>query len=192
MRPLSIVILIFSSLIFLINVYRFQNLFLDDAYISYRFAQRLAEAKGLTWNEGGEPVEGFTSLLHIFLVASAIKAGIRPHLASLGIAVTSVLATVVLLVIMLRRQFSFIYPLTAVTLGIYLIDDVTALNATNGLETQLFVFLLCLGYVVALAFLDSPNLKTGLWLGFAVFVSVLGRPEGILYGLALYSVLGAY
>ena len=34
----------------------------DDALISLRYAQRLAEGKGLTWNDG-ERVEGYTNFL---------------------------------------------------------------------------------------------------------------------------------
>ncbi len=192
MQLLSIAILVLSVLVFLVNIYRCQNLFLDDAYITYHYARHLVEGQGLTWNVAGEAVEGYTSLLHILLIAVSMKLGIRPELSSPGIAVGSVLATVGLLLMILRRQFRLIYPGAAVALGIYLVDETTALNSTNGLETQLYVLLLCWGYAAALIFIDSPTLRNALGLGLAVFLSVLGRPEGILCGLSLYMVLGGY
>jgi hypothetical protein len=39
----------------------------DDAYITYRYAQNLAEGHGLVFNPG-ERVEGYTSLLHVLLL----------------------------------------------------------------------------------------------------------------------------
>jgi arabinofuranosyltransferase len=40
----------------------------DDAYISFRYAQRLVAGQGLSWTEG-QPVEGYTDLGWVLLVA---------------------------------------------------------------------------------------------------------------------------
>jgi hypothetical protein len=40
----------------------------DDAYITYRYSQNLAEGNGLVFNQG-ERVEGYSSLLHVVLLA---------------------------------------------------------------------------------------------------------------------------
>jgi arabinofuranosyltransferase len=47
----------------------------DDAYISYRYAQKLVEGHGLVFNVG-ERVEGYTNLLWTLLVAAGIALGV--------------------------------------------------------------------------------------------------------------------
>src|SRR4051794_23380342 len=64
---LTLIILLAASLIYLGNVYRQQNAILDDAYITFHFAEHLANGQGLVWNVGDARVEGFTSLLHVVL-----------------------------------------------------------------------------------------------------------------------------
>lgn len=189
---LNALILMLALLTYLLNTYRLQQLILDDAYITFRFARNLAAGQGFVWNLGGPPVEGFTSILHVMLIATAMRLGMQPEVASLTLAVGSVLATVAIIAIVLRRHFGPIFPATAVILGIYLIDPTTAALSTNGLETQFFVLLLAIGYVVGLAFIEAPTWANACWLSLAVFLSVLGRPEGVVYGTAMYAVLGIY
>ncbi|CAN5570072.1 hypothetical protein BH10CHL1_BH10CHL1_40100 [soil metagenome] len=189
---LTLIILLAASLIYLGNVYRQQNAILDDGYITFHFAEHLAHGQGLVWNVGGERVEGFTSLLHVALLAVAIKAGIDPQPASIAIAIGSVLGTVLLLVQILRQQFGLLYPPAALVIGLYLSDQTTAFHSISGLETHLFVLFLCLSYACALAWLTRPTWFRAIGLALAIFGSILCRPEGLLYGGALYIVLFAY
>ena len=63
---------------FVINVERYFTL-VDDAMISMRYAQHLAQGHGLVWNIGEAPVEGFTNLgwtlymtfLHLFPIPAS-------------------------------------------------------------------------------------------------------------------------
>ncbi len=189
---LTLIILLAASLIYLGNVYRQQNAILDDAYITFHFAEHLANGQGLVWNIGGERVEGFTSLLHVALLAVAIKAGIDPQPASMAIGIGSVLGTILLIVLILQREFGMLYPPAALTIGIYLIDQTTAFHTISGLETHLFVLFLCLSYALALAWLRLPDWPMAIGMALAIFFSLLCRPEGLLYGGALYIVLFAY
>ena len=45
----------------------------DDAYMSFRYAQHLAQGVGLRWNAGEAPVEGYTNLLLVLLVAPFVR-----------------------------------------------------------------------------------------------------------------------
>ncbi|MBI3736128.1 hypothetical protein HY256_06410, partial [Candidatus Sumerlaeota bacterium] len=54
--------------------------FLDDAYISFRYARHLAEGRGLVWNVGDRPIEGFTNLLHTLFAAGLLRAGLAPEI----------------------------------------------------------------------------------------------------------------
>ena len=63
----------------------------DDAMISMRYAQHLAQGHGLTWNIGEAPVEGFTNLgwtlymgfLHLFPIPAS-KISLAVMLTSVG------------------------------------------------------------------------------------------------------------
>ncbi len=47
--------------------------FYDDAFITLRYARHLAEGFGPRWNLAGPAVEGFTSPLHVLLIAFLLK-----------------------------------------------------------------------------------------------------------------------
>lgn len=49
----------------------------DDAFISFRYAQRLVAGHGLTWN-AGEAVEGYTNFAWVLVMALPHAAGIDP------------------------------------------------------------------------------------------------------------------
>jgi arabinofuranosyltransferase len=49
----------------------------DDAFVTLRYAQNLAEGAGLTWNPG-ERVEGYTNFLWALLLVVAFRLGIDP------------------------------------------------------------------------------------------------------------------
>lgn len=188
----SSIILLLAVLVYLGFTFQWHLRLVDDAFITFRFAQQVASGQGFTWNAGGVPVEGFTSILHVLLLALGIKVGIRPETGSLIIGITSALLTVGLLTAILRRQFGVIPPIGAAVLGLYLVDKTTAVHSTSGLETTLFVALLCLSYFAALRFLEAPGWRVAILMAFPIFLSVLGRPEGVLYGATLYAVLFAY
>ena len=55
---------------------------IDDAFISYRYAQNLAEHGELTWNPGEDPVEGYTGVALPVILAAGMKVGIEPTTSS--------------------------------------------------------------------------------------------------------------
>jgi hypothetical protein len=189
---LSICILLFAASVYFINTYHYHIDRWDDAYITFRFAQHLAEGQGLIWNIGGERVEGFTSLLHVLLLSAGIKIGINPWLGSLIISIVSVLATIGIMLWIVWRQVGYIHPLTVLVIGIYLIDSVTAIHTTSGLETQLFVAMLCACFLFAYLFIESSGWLSAILLGVFIFLSCLCRPEAVIYGLGTYFALAVY
>src|SRR4029077_14243219 len=148
---LSIIILGLGAVLYLANVYQGRLNYWDDAYVTFRYAQHLAHGQGLIWNIGGERSEGFTSFLHVTLLSLGIKMGVRPELWSLLLSITCVFATIALVLRILKRETGALHPFAALIVGIYLVDDITAVHSTSGMETQLFIFLLCAAYSVALA-----------------------------------------
>ena len=57
------------------NAWRYHPFLSDDALISLRYARRLLDGQGLTWTDG-RPVEGYSNLLWILLVAALGRVGV--------------------------------------------------------------------------------------------------------------------
>jgi arabinofuranosyltransferase len=154
----------------------------DDAYISFRYAQNLAEHGQLVFNLG-ERVEGFTNFLWTVILAGGIRLGVSPVVFSrvLGIIFgVATLATVVRLSLRLEGErpsrLHLIAPLGLAAAGTF------ACWCSGGLETQLFTFLCTLGFERLLGEIDQRRgFGSGVWFALAA----LTRPEGaLLFGLA--------
>lgn len=76
-RILAAVSLLLSATLFFVFVRHFFFL-CDDAFISFRYAEHLADGLGLVWNPG-ERVEGYTNFLWVVLMSFAIQAGRSPE-----------------------------------------------------------------------------------------------------------------
>ena len=186
---LGFTLILLSLIAYAGNTYRVYLQRWDDAYITFRFADHLANGQGLVWNIGGDRVEGFTSPLHVLLLAAGTRAGLDPWWSSLWISVTCVLFAAAILLLLVWKQAGTIHPLVAILVGIYLIDPATAIHTTSGLETQLFIAVLFGALLLSVSFISSPRYSVSLGLGAIIFLSVLTRPEAVLYGIGLYVAL---
>ena len=74
----------------------------DDAFITYRYAENLAHHSELTWNVGEEPVEGYTGVALPVLVAAWIKVGGSAVVAGKLIGVGSFFLAALMLALCLR------------------------------------------------------------------------------------------
>jgi hypothetical protein len=59
--------------VLVVHAWTFLPFMADDAFISFRYADRFLEGKGLTWTDG-ERVEGYSNLLWVLLVAGVSAA----------------------------------------------------------------------------------------------------------------------
>lgn len=155
----------------------------DDAYISYRYAKHLVEGVGLVYNPG-EPVEGYTNLLWVLLVAIGIGLGAPPEPVT---AILGLLATVGTALLVTRHARILTgHPLAGALAGVITaIAFPTAVWATAGLETPLFTFLVVLGAIALGGSLGTGTRAT--WIG-AIALGLAGwtRPEG--WGLLLVAI----
>ena len=62
----------------------------DDAYISFRYARNWAEGRGVVFNPGDAPVEGYTNFLWVAWLALWMRLGLAPEPVAMA---SSVLAT---------------------------------------------------------------------------------------------------
>jgi hypothetical protein len=155
----------------------------DDAYISFHYAQNLAEGAGLVFNPG-ERVEGYTNFSWVLVLAAFDLLGLRPHLVATPL---SLLATAALWWVAVafaarhapRGHAGFAAAFVGV--GLALTPSV-AVWSTSGLETRVFELLVLAG-VVRLVFEDgrlsaghTPWPLASLLLGLAC----LTRPDSLL------------
>lgn len=167
-------IIIFSS----IQIYYFSQFFVDDSYISYRYAKNLASGKGLVFNEG-ERVEGFTNFSFTILISIAEILKINPlHFAR------------IISIISLILIYFFLYKFSSFFLNgkIEKLIPVLFLSLSSsffywtmaGLETILFSF-----SILFLSFLELKNNSSFLY-NFAHILTITTRPEGfVVSGLVL-------
>ena len=142
-------------LLVLLTVLAWSNRFLqDDAFISYRYADRLAHGHGLTWNDG-ERIEGYSNFLWVLLLSGAISVGLSPVSTStaLGLCafVISLLYTYKLAEEILRSRTLAIGAV--VLLGT---NYTFSSYATGGLETQCVT---ALGVLIAYCYFDSVTMN---------------------------------
>jgi len=137
---------------------------IDDAFISFRYARHLASGHGLVFNLNEVPVEGYSSLAWVLILAAGALVGIA--LPALSQILGFLLGTGTLLVLA-RRSLLAAAGLVACLPWLY--------HTLNGLETCLMAFL-----VTALTSIppDTPRRRVT---GHAVAaLLVLTRPEGLL------------
>jgi hypothetical protein len=160
----------------------------DDAYISFRYARNLALSGELVFNLG-ERVEGYTNFLWTVLLALGIKLGWGPVSLSRFLGVAFAIATLAVVVRMslrlageARSRWHLLAPLLLAATGAF------ACWSSGGLETQLFTFLVTLGFDLVL----SEVARGSGYASAAAFACAgMTRPEGaLLFALvALFRVV---
>ena len=174
-----------ASAIFLCLAWRFRDHRVDDAFISYRYAQNLAAGHGLVFNPG-ERVEGYTNFSWVVLLALGIKLGIRPE--SLSMVLGVVAASGIIAVISLASARLGLGPETFwVAPALLAVTPALAVWATGGLETTFYAFLLTLGVCRLAEEVEDGNPRIATALIFAL--AALTRPEGALFGGLMSMIL---
>ncbi|MBN2269565.1 MAG: DUF2029 domain-containing protein [Sedimentisphaerales bacterium] len=158
----------------------------DDAYISFRYADRLASGQGLTFNPG-QRVEGFSNPLWTLLIAGAVclTPFSAPEIARFLGVVCSLLTVICAWRILSKDQIDPGARIAnfALFCAMLLSNPGFHVYATAGLEGPLLMFLLTVGVALSLK-------EAGAWrclAGFAFGLASITRPEGLLYGLLWFA-----
>lgn len=175
----------------------------DDSYIAYQYGKNLAQGFGLRFNPSdAQPGEGFSSLLHVFVVALGARFGLDPLLLTRVLSIACIVALPLVLGAPLARctgagWLACAAAAAAVQLFWFALQA-TRYHLHLGMETLLFQFGLALHLAWSLFELDPPRgtasrrpARFALGLGAAALV-VLGRPEGFaLVGITYLCVFTA-
>ena len=180
-RTAELALLLVFSAALLIHIDSFRYT-VDDAFISFRYAENLAGGNGLVFNRG-EPVEGYTNFLWTVLIAGGIRAGIDPVPFSRVAGTAAGLLLLWTAFYFARSRLpggslAFLLPVPIVANGAF------ALWCGAGLETVLFTFLLFLGAALAVGWRgEGEGAFTAAALVFSL--AALTRPEGTLFFVVL-------
>lgn len=168
----------------------------DDALISLRYSQRLLQGHGLTWTAGSPPVEGYSNLLWVLLVAAGGLAGLDLVDAARLFGLLGIASAAAALLYRSRKKavsFAGMLPPLAGMLMIVLAGPAGAW-AAGGLEQPLLAALLAWGLVLAEPLYTQVEHSPGRLLLPGLFFALLAltRPDGILFaGMAVLALFFA-
>lgn len=181
----SILRLLIPVLLFSLGVVHYLPFLSDDALISLRYSNRLADGQGLTWNDG-ERVEGYSNLLWTLTAAGLMKAGFDGIAALRIMGIAFSLAFLALLFTHYRgKPFRAFLPILYASLSAPL-----AIWAVGGLEQPLVLLLVAVS--VPLVWRAHREKTASSWFRASVPLALLTltRPDGILFTVfALMAVL---
>ena len=162
----------------------------DDAFISYRYAENLAHGHGLRWNPGSAPCEGYTNLLYVLLLAGGSALGIEPPTTGSVIGVASTVVTILLIasVFGLRAWWA---PIACAGVLLLLAREELRVHASRGLETPLFGALAVAQSMIAgwLARRPMHSWPGALLLAVLSLLLCLCRPDGALIAATTWLVV---
>jgi hypothetical protein len=157
----------------------------DDAYISFRYADRLASGQGLTFNPD-ERVEGYSNPLWTLLISATVwlTPFVAPDIARFFGLLFTILTVLSIWHLFCRNinAASKDIPNFIVCMALVLSNPGFHVYATAGLEGPLLMFLLTFCATLSLKDKKSSYYLTALAYGLVGIT----RPEGILYGLLWY------
>ena len=160
-------------------LFRWANVY-DDAYIFARYADNLVAGHGLTFNPGGEHVEGYTSFLYVVTLALFRLLGASPitgaNLLNLVLYGMVTLTAGSLLARMGDGRWG-----RASTIACLLIatNQQFGMFARSGMESMLFAFLLLLS--LRLHGLREKSVTGAILSGLVFALTELTRPEGLMF-----------
>ncbi len=192
-RPTAVLV----GLIFLLTLLAWSNRFIqDDAFISFRYAEHLAEGKGLVYNEG-ERVEGYTNFLWTVVIAAGRRLGLEPVAFSYGLGMTCFVLSLVFTYRLSCQVFGQIFGEgTAGLLAVFLLGTNYTFSAyaTGGLETQLQAFL-CVAVasmVFQIAAVPGGSRRQLVALSLLIAAALLTRLDSAAYLFVLLPVVFFY
>jgi len=145
------------------------RIIVDDAFISYRYADHLLSGDGLVFNPS-ERVEGFSNPLWVLLTAVGMLGRLDPVDWTRAMGAAALLGSLIVAVYLARRLIGSAWA--ALGVGLVLAASTAMCGAAmSGLETGLFTLLV----TAALACAAVNRLW---WCSFVIGLAALTRPEG--------------
>jgi len=157
--------------------------FHDDAYITLRYANQWQSGNGPVWNPN-ERVEGYTSFLHLAVLAPLQKIGISPEVSARIVGLCSYLAIWITIVYYsYKTESNQIRRLTKmmILMGTIPTAFITIAWSLGGLETPLYMLLLMAATYLFTTFEHNQSMGKAVTVGLLLGLCTLTRPEAALF-----------
>ncbi len=152
----------------------------DDAYISYRYAQNLAEGNGLVYNPG-ERVEGYSNFLYVLLIAPAFFFTTALGVYYYSVALNTLFATLALILFHQHMRRRLGDEVAAVGALLFALLPAVWVWTAAGLETPLVLLLQIALWVSAERLIDEGETPRRIaLLSVLTVLSVLARADGFI------------
>ena len=157
---------------------------IDDAMISMRYAQHLAQGHGLVWNIGAAPVEGFTNFGWVLVMALVHLFPFSPALISLVVMLIAAAILLVDIFVIFQIVASLdpsarFAPLIAATVTAFYFP--LAFWTLRGLEVGALTLTLSLALLFTLRSLQpAPKPASVFWLTLSLGISLLLRMDALI------------
>ena len=153
---------------------RYPGWVVDDAFILFRYAENLVDHGELNWNVGENPVEGYTGIAMVSLIALGMKLSISPIIAAHIIGIACYFIGAILLILIFRG-----FNLGSVSaLVLYCTAPFLFTHAWSGLETTMF------NTAILLAIYAFSVRNNAFFVG-ALLILGFTRPEGAVISIIL-------
>jgi hypothetical protein len=176
-----------AAVIFALHCSSQQGVFLDDAYIFYRYAGNAAAGLGLVYN-AGERVEGYSSVLWTLMLTLGANLSWDLEVVAPWLGLLLGLATLVLLAHLTSVLFPQNVLLSVCVPAACALSTGFSYYAVSGMDTLLFTAVL----LAAISAAVTPSRLSWLGVSLSALGLVIARAEGFVYALALLAVLGAF
>lgn len=174
----AVTALVLAGVVLVVGCVYIMPFFPDDTYISFRYAQHLAEGHGLTFNVG-VPLEAYSNFLWILVLAGLYKTGMSLVALTPWVGVLFSLGGLGILYVLLRRRVAHGRELF-LPLAIYASAFPLILYTVSGMETALFALLLLAMVLCVDNVFRAPSTRAWIVLGVTGTLVSLARPEGVV------------
>jgi hypothetical protein len=185
----ALILLIVSVGLLFFNTRLYYPFIADDALISLRYASRLLHGHGLSWTDG-PPVEGYSNLLWVLLVAALglVRLDLIDAARVLGFLSIAAILWVLLVTYVRRGGWPEWLPASVGLLFVSLSAPI-GVWAIGGLEQPLVGGLLAASISLMFSVLSTPTserLPSSEWLTLSAIFGLLSitRPDGPLFAVA--------
>jgi hypothetical protein len=167
----------------------------DDAMVSMRYARNLAEGRGLVFNPGDAPVEGFTNPLWTLWMAVLHRTGVSEAKISLLVSLTSALLLLALMGVVwriARETFADAGERAEIAAAVTGLYYPLAFWSLRGMEVGVLAFAAYAAVLATMRLWREWSARQAWWLALLVFAMPLIRPDGAVpAGLVLlFAALG--
>jgi arabinofuranosyltransferase len=184
-RKRMLVLSVVLGIVFLGGVWAAWFFTIDDAFISFRYAENLADGHGPVWNLTGQPVEGFTDFAWVVWSSVGSLLGIALPLFTKVTSLVFGAATLAMLISAGKRHAGLGGAVVAG--GAFVLFIPTYFHVSSGLETTVFAAVLLRVVMLGLRVLDGEQIRDWELPALLLLAGTL-RPEGVLAALPTFVV----